>query len=323
MDLDRAVELLDGLDAPDQLAAALAGRGRLQSRQEQFEPAQQDLSAAAELYRSLGRQDLLALCLTELAETRRSLGQFDAARAVFEEVAAVYAQLNRAQPGRYTGELVRCLVARSGLARPDMAQDTGALDALVEAVKTTTSTARGGSLPESFANLPRQFLTQALELAEGEPSDGFGTLLEAVLEMGEVLLDVEGTTHWVSCPDLFLKIGSLLPGLGHEGRQAHCMTLASAYCRREVETYGDRSIPRLVRCLYLLGHSLTRGQIPAYLERVGPCFNLLARRLSDYRPTQNVEVEINNTARAWQALPASILARARVSKARLNEIRRW
>ncbi|MCA9792549.1 MAG: hypothetical protein KC910_12165, partial [Candidatus Eremiobacteraeota bacterium] len=62
---------------------------------------------------------------------------------------------------------------------------------------------------------------------------------------------------------------------------------------------------------------------PEFLARLGPSFSYLARTLGDFSPPQKLEVEINNTARLWQSLPASLVAKAQVSRSTLNQVRRW
>lgn len=326
-DYDRAVEQfskLESVSARELLAAAHTSRGQLRRRTQDLAGSAEDFDAAVTLHRSFQDENRLAAVLVERGETLRDLGRRDRARADLQEAASLYGAMAQVDPDRYTGELVRCLVTRSGLSEGDLAADPGAVDALIQAARTLTAAARRGSLPSGFDDLPGSFFEQTLELVEKNQLQDADTLLESVLDLGEVLLDhTTAGNQWVAYPNLLLKIGTHLPELEQEHRQAHFMALAAAYCRREVEIYGERSLARLVRCLHLLGRALTRGQVPAFLERVGPCFDLLARHLATYQPGRELEVEINNTARIWQALPASIPARAKVSRTRLNEIRRW
>ncbi|MBI3927992.1 MAG: tetratricopeptide repeat protein [Armatimonadetes bacterium] len=251
-----------------------------------------------------------------LAET---LGRAADARQDYDAAIEIYSRISEEDERPHQRlELIRCLLARGAVAEPGV-QDPDAVRALERAVRAVSRMFRHRE--PGAETYPAAFLSQGLALLErglaGEP------LLEALIEMG-LAVDEHGEDprSWAGQAELYLKIAFRLPD-DPGGKKAYFVTLASLFCGREVVTYGQQSIPRLVRCLFLLGKALRSNPIPPFLERVGPCFDLLAEELTHYRPVQELEVEINNLAKFWQSLPATIPARAKVPRARLTSIRRW
>ncbi|MGE0492597.1 MAG: tetratricopeptide repeat protein [Vulcanimicrobiota bacterium] len=290
-------------------AQVLANRARLRARTGDTEGALEDFEQAGQLYQKQNKLLEAVECEQALASLLLELERVDEAQMVFGKAARVFAELDPTD-SRLRTDWLRSLVHQA----PDEID-------LPRALALTQSLIATGGLPAEMEMLPRKLLERVVEAADHD-HPGLDEILPATISVGLAIVD-DAARKWVDYPDQFLKLGSKLSDTPHAHYRASCMVLAALFCQQEVERFGYASLPRLVRSLLLAGKTLRTSTPPEFLPRLGPSFSYLARTLGDFSPPQKLEVEINNTARLWQSLPASLVARAQVSRSILNQVRRW
>lgn len=294
------------------LATAWANRGLLRLRQGRTAEAAADLGEAIQIRRVLAREDkrldqldLLAGTLMSRAGAYQALEQAAEAIADYQEATGylfrLVDELNRTER---RADLCRCLLDQARL------EGSSAGKTLARAAQTLGRLAQVG-MPVS----PSELAAVLEGTGQQAPSD---ELTEAVLTMGQQLLQVHAGNGWGRAPDLWLALGNW-----HAGRQADFLALACAYCAEEVRLYGRASLPRLLHCLHALGTALRRCAPPSFLGVVGPAFTRLAGALEGWEPGDQLNREINNTAKVWQALPGSLVAQTGVRRGLFTELRRW
>lgn len=99
--------------------------------------------------------------------------------------------------------------------------------------------------------------------------------------------------------------------------------LATSFCYLEYQKYGNKSLPRLVRCYLLTAQQLVSADPPRQLSALAKGIEAITRAVTLSPPTGELEVEVNNMARLWLALPPSRLVSAGLSKMTLQKLRRW
>lgn len=294
------------------LATAWTNRGLLHLRQGRAAEGAADLGQAITIRRVLAREDkrldqldLLATTLMSRAGAYQTLEQTAEASGDYQEASGyLFRLVDEQHRSERRADLCRCLLDQARLEGAGAAR-TWAL------VAVTLGRLALDGMPVSAAEL-----AQVLEGTRAQqPSP---ELTDAVVTLGQQLLQVPAPSGWGRAPDLWLALGNWYPE-----RQADFLTLATTYCAQEVQLFGRPSLPRLLHCLHSLGTSLRRCAPPAFLGLTGPAFALLASSLEGWEAGDALSREINNTAKVWQALPGALVAKTGVRRGLFTELRRW
>lgn len=291
------------------LAGALSSRSRLV---EDPEEAYADLERAINIFEKLGQTRALSTLKqrqVELLLQRPETGK----GSLLDRALAAYRGLD--DPVR-ANELLELLGQR--FEKLDDA-DEAALAALTEVFGLLTAQIEEGGAPagSSLSLLLRQtkkhFRAEPVELER---------LLSAAESLCVAILRA-GLGGLSDFPGMLLGWNKTLPEeQGH--RHLHLLALAAAFCGQEVIEHGDSGIPRLVRCLLWTGKAIGEsGKAPPFLDVLSPVFELLLGRIEMAEISSQAELELNNAARLWLSLPASILAKANISRAIVSRLRRW
>ena len=304
-----AVEILEGCPGEEgHLAGALSHRANLT---EDPESAYQDLERAIELLTKSGSTESLGELKkrqVELLLARPENGKI----GLVERAIDAYRGLDDPVRGE---ELLELLSQKFAALAPDHPGTLEGLTSLLELMRERIElgdTPSNRAVTNFLAQVGRHFKADSLPLEK---------LLDAAEGLCVQLLRKELGSR--GAPDLLLDWTRRLPD-DQQFRRGHFLVLASGFCGAEVKDFGASAIPRLVRCLLWSAKAMGESaSAPPYLEVLVPVFEQLISRIEMTQIDPKTELELNNTARLWLSLPASLLAKSGLSRTTLERLRRW
>jgi tetratricopeptide (TPR) repeat protein len=270
----------------------------------------QEPELIGELGRALLMQGGLLIAAGQLPQAAQSLDQAN----------AFFTNLVEGQ-GRqeYSSELAQSLIQRVSLSSDK--RDPALREVLIKAVNLVNQQAQEGK------PIGRDFTIECLktvvELLQQEDFNAIGTLIDSVLSLVEtVVTDNRGDQDFVKLTDLLLAASAGLIDDRRTSRRPHFLSLACVSCNREIQMFGNNSLPRLVYCLYELGQALERSKPPNVLNYIGSSFALLGELAGQQQANEDFMRELKMMISTWRSLPPQVPALANVSRHMLSQLLR-
>lgn len=295
-------------------AACLNNRALLLKKLKRYDEALEDLDPAIEIARSNYQRSELLSRSTEKANLLRRLGRID------EGLATLRDALDSARGGSRLSDSEE-LPLQIGMVEL-LPQGEERSDALLRVLVLLTAELRRN--PHRWREEATRIMGE-LPLPEGGPR---GVLVEEQLAEtleGLLLVHPKGYTPLT---EIILRRAAKLSQLAAGSWKlttlaAGLYCLACHFCLLEFQKYGQKSLPRLVRCFLLTGQSLVNAESPKQIRGLQRGMEAISQSVILHPPEGELEVELNNMARLWLALAPSKLLQAGISRATLQKLRRW
>lgn len=298
-------------------ANCLNNRALLLQKMGLFEEALEDLDPAIEIARSnYQRAELLARS-AEKASILRQLGRNEESLATLKD---------SLESGKQTGEMTPA---------QELPLQIGIFQLSAEQQERSESLARvlnllARQLREDATHWKERAVKLLSELPLPEDSAKGVETERLIARTTEALLAVQ-PKGFTPLTETLLRRASRLETLANSSSQsmkfqtlaAGLYCLATRFCWREYEKYGEKSLPRLVRCYLLTAKSLVEAEPPSQLVGLGVGVEAITDAVTLEPPQGDFEVEVNNMARLWLSLSPSKALQAGISRAILQKLRRW
>ncbi|MCA9780201.1 MAG: hypothetical protein KC800_25920, partial [Candidatus Eremiobacteraeota bacterium] len=201
------------------------------------------------------------------------------------------------EPAERNEALSRVLILLRGALLDNPGQWREEATRLLSELPLPESSAQGSKLEELVAG--------TLEALVKNHPKGYTPLTETILRRASRVGELSSYS-W--------KFATLAAGL-------YC--LATKLCYLEYLKYGEKSLPRLVRCYLLTAQNLVNAESPRQLKGLNTGIEALTEAVMLDPPTGELEVEVNNMARLWLSLPPSKVLQGGIARSTLLKLRRW
>ncbi|MFA5507937.1 MAG: tetratricopeptide repeat protein, partial [Vulcanimicrobiota bacterium] len=295
-------------------ASCLQNRASLLQKLGRYQEALDDLEPAIDIARSNYQRDEALSRSAEKARLLHLLGRQEEALKTLKSTLAVSRHEQPLTPdqelplqiGVYHASslpaerheaLSRVLTLLRGVLLDDPGQWREEATRLLSELPLPESSAQGGNLEEMVVG--------TLEALVKNHPKAYTPLTETILRRAARVGELSSYS-W--------KFATLSAGL-------YC--LATRLCYLEYLKYGQKSLPRLVRCYLLTAQNLVNAESPRQLKGLDAGIEALTEAITLHPPTGELEVEVNNMARLWLSLPPSKVLQAGIARSTLLKLRRW